>query len=65
MARTKVSQRVGPRFRARRCQQKGCGDSGYGGWCTKHTPTRGAGVVCCFICGLPVAHHPVGQSCHR
>jgi len=40
-----------------------CKGWGFGGWCQKHTPDRGSGVLRCFSCGEPFAEHEVGPWC--
>jgi len=51
-----------------RCQVKTsdhgrCTQWGYGGWCTKHTPSKGNGVTVCYTCGESVAEHELGPWC--
>lgn len=40
-----------------------CKKYGYGGYCHTHTPPEGNGVTKCYVCGLPVALHKLGDWC--
>ena len=45
------------------CRVRGCNRKGYGRWCNRHTPDRGAGILPCLLCGKPLADHPLGKRC--
>ena len=46
-----------------KCRTHRCGGSGYGRYCTKHTPTTGAGLLTCSRCGKPYSKHQLGVWC--
>lgn len=57
----RVNGRTQPETPVTPCRVRQCAGKGHGGYCQKHTPKGGVGVLCCVICGKPTIDHEIGE----